>query len=1036
MFFAYLGMLPLHATDSRFTEDYYTKFRNLTSRDGLSHNRILDIKQDRYGFIWIATAHGLNRYDGHSFKSFVHDSNDSTSIPGNYVTSIGFDLNGKMWVGTKTGLASYNIASESFTRFCIHSKEKIGISDPYVRCLLADSIQALLWVETVDGTLNRIDLKTFEVKHYKHRRVMAPTYDYHELFQDLDAEIWLGGRDFGPLKFNKRQLTFEALPVDAKDAQKKRDSDMASIFQDVDKLYWIGATDGFYQYFPHNNTFQKHLGTSTFDIIEDDGFNLWLGTGDGLMQYHKYNDEFIIYRHNANNKESLIHNHVNVIFKDRNENLWIGTAKGLSVLYKKKSLFTHYRHIPEMASTMPQDDVQTFLELDNGKVWIGTNQGGVIEWDREVNSFETIKGTEGERISTMYQDKKGDIWLGMWSGKGFLKCDKSKKISHYALDHTSLKRDWYNDFYEDDKGRFWMAIWGAWGVHFFDRDKGEFEDYTLRLPESPARTYIDKVAVQNDYIWTQWRQDICHRYHPLEQQYEGWGIHDTSKLVLAEWRDHHHYHYDENMGFNSVNAIVESPQKELSYWCTNDGLYVFDDGFHRLSFSESFSECYHVAFSRDNQLYICTEKGVLLANTKSLEAQFIVVNDSCVFTKIFDLGNPYLGVISEEKTFVYNSKEDSLLSNDLDTSELEIFSSTNDVLISDSVYLATDKGLVVMNSNLKSYSLYNMSNSFEKGLLSEKINGIIKQSKDRYWLATAKGLFLYHSKSGKFSVIEETLDIPVNDISRKGDTLWLATLQGLAYYTPEKQAYGVVSNMTKHQLSSHLISFIEEDNSENIWVGTTNSGVNILDKENYNIHQFLPDENSPKAFWGDDASDFAINKLGIIFISSNQGINVYHPSDSTFSHITTQNGLPSDDVLGIEFDNDGFLWILTSEALAVYDHDQQKTRIFNSEWGLTPYLFSGDITLVDNEMLIPTDKGFYRFYPQELRAQEFHNSPGFTGVKVFANDKKSDLLEHGQIILNYDENFFTINFSDFDFSETASIFYYKLEGIDPDWVKT
>lgn len=44
-----------------------------TPADGLTSNSISDIIQDKYGYIWIATWNGLNRYDGYSL---VHPTNE------------------------------------------------------------------------------------------------------------------------------------------------------------------------------------------------------------------------------------------------------------------------------------------------------------------------------------------------------------------------------------------------------------------------------------------------------------------------------------------------------------------------------------------------------------------------------------------------------------------------------------------------------------------------------------------------------------------------------------------------------------------------------------------------------------------------------------------------------------------------------------------------------------------------------------------------------------------------------------------------
>lgn len=39
-------------------------FKHLEVKDGLSNNQVLDIFKDSEGFMWFATASGLNRYDG------------------------------------------------------------------------------------------------------------------------------------------------------------------------------------------------------------------------------------------------------------------------------------------------------------------------------------------------------------------------------------------------------------------------------------------------------------------------------------------------------------------------------------------------------------------------------------------------------------------------------------------------------------------------------------------------------------------------------------------------------------------------------------------------------------------------------------------------------------------------------------------------------------------------------------------------------------------------------------------------------------
>jgi len=47
---------------------YYA--RTWTTDDGLPHNDVTHILQDRAGYVWLATLGGLTRFDGREFKTF------------------------------------------------------------------------------------------------------------------------------------------------------------------------------------------------------------------------------------------------------------------------------------------------------------------------------------------------------------------------------------------------------------------------------------------------------------------------------------------------------------------------------------------------------------------------------------------------------------------------------------------------------------------------------------------------------------------------------------------------------------------------------------------------------------------------------------------------------------------------------------------------------------------------------------------------------------------------------------------------------
>ena len=82
-----------------------------------SSGLINDVCQDKYGFIWIATENGLNRYDGYRFMTYYPQQSDSTALPSKSVTKLYCDKKGQLWIGTRMGFVRYDYATDRFVRY-------------------------------------------------------------------------------------------------------------------------------------------------------------------------------------------------------------------------------------------------------------------------------------------------------------------------------------------------------------------------------------------------------------------------------------------------------------------------------------------------------------------------------------------------------------------------------------------------------------------------------------------------------------------------------------------------------------------------------------------------------------------------------------------------------------------------------------------------------------------------------------------------------------------------------------------------------
>lgn len=90
-------------------EEKQSAFRSLNADDGLTHNAVLAILQDRMGFMWFGTKDGLNRYDGTEIRIIAVED----AIPGNnYITTLCEDGDGCIWMGTDAGVCIYDPGTE------------------------------------------------------------------------------------------------------------------------------------------------------------------------------------------------------------------------------------------------------------------------------------------------------------------------------------------------------------------------------------------------------------------------------------------------------------------------------------------------------------------------------------------------------------------------------------------------------------------------------------------------------------------------------------------------------------------------------------------------------------------------------------------------------------------------------------------------------------------------------------------------------------------------------------------------------------
>ncbi|MCH5719481.1 ligand-binding sensor domain-containing protein [Niabella hibiscisoli] len=145
-------IITCHKSEASF---YY--FRHYQVDEGLLHNNVTAIVQDKLGFIWIGTRAGLNRYDGYTFRSYFPDK---AKVGSNYIKALRTDGQGNIWIGTTSGVFKMNPATEQIALVA-------ALANFNVKDMLPDS-KGNLWIVAA-GALHKFDPQKGTTRTYNIR---------------------------------------------------------------------------------------------------------------------------------------------------------------------------------------------------------------------------------------------------------------------------------------------------------------------------------------------------------------------------------------------------------------------------------------------------------------------------------------------------------------------------------------------------------------------------------------------------------------------------------------------------------------------------------------------------------------------------------------------------------------------------------------------------------------------------------------------------------------------------------------------------
>lgn len=384
----------------------------------LSNQNIRCFGEDKYGYIWIGTGRGLNRFNGYEFSRHLR-TGDSTDLIDNQVQYIFRDSQDRMWFLTVNGVSLYG-PDQNFINY--------PVEGPNRNCnQLLENSEGTLYL-SLGSSLSVFDQESKTFRHALNFEFSGFPNTFH---MDRLDRLWL----VTPAKvfcYDSKTLALNA-------SWETSENVTYSYLRNNGELWLAGkrflsildTRTGNYSSLPPGIAGNRVLMNSRISFIHSYNRNSLLinTTNRGLFLYLPFTDR-VIHQSEKDFPFDVPDAEITALFEDSSSNIFIGTYdKGFWVKNPARKSFG--------GNTLLTDKYngKNIVSLDtdsNGNVWISARRNGISMYDRKLDSIidlsDTIKriapGFLNDPLINIHVDPDNTVWLYHYTELIALKYDQ------------------------------------------------------------------------------------------------------------------------------------------------------------------------------------------------------------------------------------------------------------------------------------------------------------------------------------------------------------------------------------------------------------------------------------------------------------------------------------------------------------------------------------------------------------------------------------------------------------------------------------
>lgn len=599
------------------------KFKRLSVAEGLSQNKVNCILQDGYGFVWLGTDDGLNRYDGYEFRKYYHNPADSTSISDNNIKCMIEMPGNKIWVGTLAGgisildnetgnfsrfnlgfennnpdtlISIYALKKDRFQNLWVFHHDglvkftmngdsvsnpkyywfKEHPSDGYIQEQIEIDSNGIVWI-LKNRVLSVLDEATGEFKnYYKDPQKLFSTDLKDFIYCDSMDRLWLGITYEAGMS---RLFEFNFVEERWEQALQKNEKRVHGAIEFENELYIYGFS-GLIRYNPDQTAgdklfdFSDNIVASIQTAMVNRDGSLWLGSnGYGAYSLSKTTRRFSSYPVNASPNSRW--ESVRSIYEDPDGILWLGTYGGLYLLDRttnsiaRKQLIDNeeWFRLPVLYSIYEDPE-------SNGEIlWLGTEGTELYQFNcttDQIKVFHSVapdnKAFAGRIVTGILRDFRGKLWVSTYFGVSRLKQGTDQFINYYhdPADSSSISSNQSTYIFEDSRRRLWFGTISGLNQYLPESDSFRRYMYNPLLPGGLRARRIEVIyeSKHPDFAGKLWLGTAGGGLVEMIEQPDGtiYFNHYTSKSDLAN---------------NVVYGILEDEEGNL-WMSSNKGISKFN----------------------------------------------------------------------------------------------------------------------------------------------------------------------------------------------------------------------------------------------------------------------------------------------------------------------------------------------------------------------------------------------------------------------------------------------------------------------------